>query len=150
MTTSATLTPAAARTAQAFLDALADGDVDAAVALGRPDLSVVVHPQGVRGTGRELLRTVLHDLSAAFPDLLITVNRLIVTGDVVTALVKLEGTQAADYAGVPNQEKHIDLDEAWRFVVADGEISAVTAYWCQQQLYRRLAVQRFDQIAAGR
>jgi hypothetical protein len=23
----------------------------------------------------------------------------------------------------------------------------VTAYWCQQQLYRRLAVKRFDAIA---
>jgi hypothetical protein len=23
----------------------------------------------------------------------------------------------------------------------------VSAYWCQQQLYRRLAVKRFDQVA---
>ena len=28
-----------------------------------------------------------------------------------------------------------------------GVITGVTAYWCQQQLYRRLAVKRFDAIA---
>jgi hypothetical protein len=31
--------------------------------------------------------------------------------------------------------------------VDGGAITQVTAYWCQQQLYRRLAVKRFDQIA---
>jgi len=41
----------------------------------------------------------------------------------------------------------LDLDEAWRFTVTGGAITAVSAYWCQQQLYRRLAVKRFDQIA---
>jgi hypothetical protein len=75
------------------------------------------------------------------------VRRVIVTGDVVTALLKVEGTQAAAYAGVVNQEKHIDLDQAWRFVISDGVLSAVSAFWCQQQLYRRLAVKRFDQVA---
>ena len=28
-----------------------------------------------------------------------------------------------------------------------GRDHGVTAYWCQQQLYRRLAVKRFDAIA---
>jgi len=56
----------------------------------------------------------------AFPDLLISVSRVITTGDVVTALFKVEGTQAAEYAGAINQEKHLDIDQAWRFVVGDG------------------------------
>ena len=141
-----TLTAVPATTAQAFLGALGDHDVAAAMALTDPQVAVVVHPLGVRGTGRGTLHAVLADLVAAFPDLLLTVSRLIVTDGVVTALFKVEGTQAADYAGVVNQEKHIDLDQAWRFTVADGVITAVTAYWCQQQLYRRLAVKRFDQI----
>jgi ketosteroid isomerase-like protein len=66
---------------------------------------------------------------------------------VVTALFKAEGTQAADYAGAINQEKHLDIDQAWRFTVAGGQITEVHAYWCQGQLYRRLAVKRFDEIA---
>jgi steroid delta-isomerase-like uncharacterized protein len=132
---------------QDFLDALGRRDVAAALALTAADVSVTVHPLGVKGTGHATLRPVLSGLTDAFPDLLLTVQRLITTGDVVTALVKVEGTQAGEYAGVVNQEKHMDLDEAWRFTVAGGAITAITAYWCQQQLYRRLAVKRFDQIA---
>ncbi|HVT68281.1 MAG TPA: nuclear transport factor 2 family protein [Trebonia sp.] len=142
-----TMTSAAERTAADFLDALGRRDVAAALSLTAGDVSVTVHPLGVRGTGPAALRPVLDDLAGAFPDLLVTVQRLITTGDVVTALVKVEGTQAGEYAGVVNQEKHLDLDEAWRFTVADGVITAVTAYWCQQMLYRRLAVKRFDQVA---
>jgi steroid delta-isomerase-like uncharacterized protein len=130
-----------------FLDALGRRDVEAALSLTAADVAVTVHPLGVKGTGHAALRPVLAGLAGAFPDLLLTVRRLITTGDVVTALVKVEGTQAGEYAGVVNQEKHLDLDEAWRFTVAGGAITAVTAYWCQQQLYRRLAVKRFDQVA---
>jgi hypothetical protein len=31
--------------------------------------------------------------------------------------------------------------------VTGGLITGVSVYWCQQQLYRRLAVKRFDAIA---
>jgi ketosteroid isomerase-like protein len=68
-------------------------------------------------------------------------------GDVVLAEVSIEGTQAADYLGVINQEKHLDVDQAWRFTVENGSITTIQAYWCQNQLYRRLAVKRLDQIA---
>ena len=40
-----------------------------------------------------MLRSVLADLVRAFPDLMISVSRVITTGDVVTALFKAEGTQ---------------------------------------------------------
>jgi steroid delta-isomerase-like uncharacterized protein len=147
MTSSPALTAAPTQTVQAFLDALARRDVEAAIAVVDPQASVTVHPLGVAGTGAGLLRNVLDDLVRAFPDLLISVGRVITTGDVVTALFKVEGTQGTDYAGAMNQEKHLDIDQAWRFVVTDGAITQVTAYWCQQQLYRRLAVKRFDEIA---
>jgi ketosteroid isomerase-like protein len=130
-----------------FFGALADRDTGAAVALAAPDVAVAVYPLHVAGTSAAILEQVLKDLVRAFPDLLITVSRVIVTGDVVTALFKAEGTQAADYAGAINQEKHLDIDEAWRFTVTDGRITQVHAYWCQAQLYRRLAVKRFDEIA---
>jgi steroid delta-isomerase-like uncharacterized protein len=132
---------------QAFLDGLAQRDVAAALAVVDPEVSVTVHPLGVHGTGADALRAVLTDMVNAFPDLLVKVGRVITTGDVVTALVKVEGTQAAAYAGAINQEKHLDIDEAWRFVTEGGRITGVTAYWCQAQLYRRLAVKRFDAIA---
>ena len=135
------------QTVEAFLDALARHDVDAAMALVDSQAAVTVHPFGLNDKGADVLRTVLADLERAFPDLMLTVSRVIPTGDVVTALFKAEGTQSADYAGAINQEKHLDIDQAWRFVVADGLIRTVAAYWCQAQLYRRLAVKHYDEVA---
>ena len=140
-----TMTPTQA--VQAFLDALARHDVDAAMAVTDPRVSVTVHPFGIYDSGADVLRSVLADLVRAFPDLVIDVSRVITTGEVVTALFKAEGTQAAGYAGAINQEKHLDIDQAWRFVTADGLITRADAYWCQAQLYRRLAVKRYDEIA---
>jgi hypothetical protein len=108
---------------------------------------VTVHPFGLDESGADVLRAVLADLVRAFPDLVISASRVITTGDVVTALFKAEGTQAAAYAGAINQEKHLDIDQAWRFVTGGGLITGVAAYWCQAQLYRRLAVKRYDEIA---
>jgi steroid delta-isomerase-like uncharacterized protein len=135
------------QTVETFLDALARHDVDAAMALVDSQAAVTVHPFGLHDKGADVLRTVLADLVRAFPDLMVTVSRVIATGDVVTALFKAEGTQSADYAGAINQEKHLDIDQAWRFVVADGLIRTVAAYWCQAQLYRRLAVKHYDEVA---
>jgi ketosteroid isomerase-like protein len=136
-----------AQTVQTFLDAVAGHDAEAAIAVVDPRVSVTVHPLGVHGAGPDALRQVLADLLRGFPDLLVSVSRIITTGDVVTALLRAEGTQAASYAGAINQEKHLDIDQAWRFVVTGGLITEVTAYWCQAQLYRRLAVKRYDEIA---
>jgi steroid delta-isomerase-like uncharacterized protein len=135
------------QTVQAFLDAFARHDIDAAIALVHLQMAVTVHPFGLQESGADVLQAVMADLVRGFPDLMIGVSRVITTGDVVTALFRAEGTQAADYAGAINQEKHLDIDQAWRFVVTGGRITEVAAYWCQAQLYRRLAVKRYDEIA---
>jgi len=145
--TSPAITSTPTQTVQAFLDALARHDVDAAMAVADSRVSVTVHPFGIYEGDADVLRSVLADLVRAFPDLTIDVSRVITTGEVVTALFKAEGTQAAGYAGAINQEKHLDIDQAWRFVTADGLVTEVAAYWCQAQLYRRLAVKRYDEIA---
>ena len=141
------MTSTPTQTVQAFLGAFARHDVDAAMTLVDPQVSVTVHPLGVGRAGADVLRQVLADLVRGFPDLMISVSRVITTGDVVTALFKAGGTQSAGYAGAINQEKHLDIDQAWRFVTGGGLITGVTAYWCQAQLYRRLAVKRYDEIA---
>jgi steroid delta-isomerase-like uncharacterized protein len=141
------MTDTPTQTVQAFLDAFNRHDIEAAIALADPRVAVTVHPLGLREVGADALRDVLGDLVRAFPDLVISPGRVITTGDVVTALIKAEGTQSASYAGAINQEKHLDIEQAWRFVVSDGVITEVAAYWCQAQLYRRLAVKRYDEIA---
>jgi predicted ester cyclase len=134
------------QTVQAFLDALGRHDIDVAMTVVDPRVSVIVHPLAVQG-GADALRTVITDLVHAFPDLMVGVIRVIATGDVVTALINVEGTQASGYAGTINTEKHLDIDQAWRFVTAGGLINGVAVYWCQAQLYRRLGVKRYDEIA---
>lgn len=145
--TSPALTGTPTQTVRDFVDAFARHDVDAAMAVVDPRVSVTVHPLGVRERGGDALRTVLADLLRGFPDLLISVGRVITTGDVVTALLRAEGTQAAGYAGAINTEKHLDIEQAWRFAVGAGLITDVAVYWCQAQLYRRLAVKRYDEIS---
>ena len=145
--TSSVLTGTSTRTVRAFLDAFARHDVDAAMAVVDPRASVTVHPLDVHAQGADALRTVLADLLRAFPDLMISVSRVITTGDVVTALLRAEGTQAGGYAGAINTEKHLDIEQAWRFTTRGGLITGVAVYWCQAQLYRRLAVKRYDEIA---
>ena len=135
------------QTVEAFLDAFARHDVDAAMALVDSQAAVTVHPFGIDTRGADVLRGVLADLVRAFPDLMITISRVITTGDVVTALFKAEGTQAAGYAGAINQEKHLDIEQAWLLATAGDVITAITGYWDQNKLYRRLAVKRLDRVA---
>ena len=98
-----------------FLTSLTNADVDAALAAVADDVRVTIHGLGVRANGIESIRQALADMVTAFPNLRVTTKRVLRTGDVVTAELKVEGTQAADYAGAINQEKHLDLDEAWTY-----------------------------------
>jgi ketosteroid isomerase-like protein len=92
-------------------------------------------------------RAFLSNLCKAFPDLRVRVKRLFVGSDGIAAVeANLDGTQAAEFYGVIDQEKHVDLDHAWRFVLRDGKIESCRVFWCQNQLYRRLAVKRLDKI----
>ncbi|WP_329060720.1 nuclear transport factor 2 family protein [Amycolatopsis sp. NBC_01480] len=141
----AEVTPA--ETVSAFLTAFGRRDVEAALSVVDDSVRVDIHPTGLREGGSAELRAFLTETATAFPDLLVTVKNLIETGSVVTAELKVEGTQAAVYLGAINQEKHLDVDQAWRFTVSGDRVTAVDAYWCQNQLYRRLAVKRLDQIS---
>lgn len=135
------------RSVQDFITGFRNRDTDAALAAVAADVAVTVYPLQLADTGRSVIATVLDDLARAFPDLLLTVRSVLELGPVVVAEIKIEGTQAADYVGVINQEKHLDVDSAWRFTVTGEQITAIDVYWCQNQLYRRLAVKRTDHVA---
>lgn len=132
---------------EGFVTAFRRKDVEGAVAATSDDVAVTAYPLQIADSGRAVIRTVLQDIVTAFPDLFVTVRSVLELGQVVVVEMKIEGTQAADYVGVVNQEKHLDVDSAWRFTLAGGHITAVDIYWCQNQLYRRLAVKRTDQVA---
>ncbi|MGV9862539.1 nuclear transport factor 2 family protein [Rhodococcus koreensis] len=140
------MTTSPRQTVEAFLTGFRHLDVDAALSTVSDDVQVTVYPLQVFDSGKDVIRTVLDDLVTSFPDLHLTVRSVLELGQVVVAEMKIEGTQAADYVGAINQEKHLDVDSAWRFTVAGEEITGIDVYWCQNQLYRRLAVKRTDQV----
>ena len=135
------------RTVEAFLNAFRVKDVDAAMSTVAGDATVTVFPLKVRNGDADVIGTFLTDVVRAFPDLLVTVKSVIEVGKVVVAEFKIEGTQADDFLDAINQEKHLDLDTAWRFTVEGDHIVGIDAYWCQNQLHRRLAVKRQDHVA---
>lgn len=134
--------------AQEFFDHMEAGEVEHIIGMTAPGAVVSLVPLGVRGSMAEKGASYLRDLARAFPDLLVRVRRLFVTTDnTAVAEITTDGTQAADFLGVTNQEKHFDLDQGWLLeVTSEDMIGGVTAYWDQNQLYRRLGVNRLDKI----
>jgi len=130
-----------------FILAVARGDLDGAFGAVSPAAQVIIHPTGQSG-GPEVAREFFREALAAFPDLMLTVTRRIACGNgSVLIELTLEGTQAGDFLGAINQEKHLDIEQAWLLRTQDGLITAITGYWDQNKLYRRLAVKRLDRIA---
>ncbi|MGH2667697.1 MAG: nuclear transport factor 2 family protein [bacterium] len=134
--------------AQTFFDRVGARDVDGALSLVAPDAEVHLLPVKVEGTMAKEGRQYLEALITAFPDLYVKVRSLFVgTDGTAVAEITVDGVQAADFLGILNQEKHMDVDQVWLLHVNDsGLIDRVRAYWCQNQVYRRLAVKRLDRI----
>jgi ketosteroid isomerase-like protein len=134
--------------AEEFFGRLQAGEVDEILGLMTPGATVSLVPLDWHGPMAVGGASYLRELSKSFPDLVVRVRRLFVTGDdTAVAEITIAGTQAGDFLAVVNQEKHFELDQAWMLkVTPDDRISAVTAYWDQNQLYRRLGVKRLDQV----
>ena len=138
----------ARRLAENFFGRLQAGEVDDILGLMTPDATRSLMPLNRHGPMTTDGADYVRELVRSFPDLVVHVRRLFVTADnTAVAEITIEGTQAADFLAVVNQEKHVELDQAWTLKVMPADrISAVTAYWDQNQLYRRLGVKRLDKI----
>jgi len=134
--------------AEKFFALIEAGKVDEILGLMTPDATVSLVPLNRHGPMAADGASYLRELSRSFPDLLVRVRRLFVTGDnTAVAEITIDGTQADAFLAVAKQEKHVDLDQAWMLMVTpDDRISAVIAYWDQNQLYRRLGVKRLDKV----
>ena len=133
--------------ARTFFARMDTHDTSGALALGAPHTNVALVPLNLQGDAENVGRQYFEQLMRAFPDLSVRVRRLFVGNDnTAVAEIAIEGTQAADFFGVINQEKLMDLDQVWFLHVNDGVIDRIKAYWCQNRLYRRLGVKRLDHI----
>ena len=133
--------------ARAFFERVEAGDVAGALALTTAGGDFQAVALGVKGTIEIEGQGFLEELRRALPDLAMTVIRLFVGRDgTAVAEVFVDGTQADDLFGIVNQEKHVDLKTVWFLHVAGERIDGIRAYWCQNQLYRRLGVKRLDRV----
>lgn len=133
--------------ARTFFARMDTHDTSGALALVAPHTNVTLVPLNLQGDAENVGRQYFEQLMSAFPDLSVRVRRLFVGNDNTTvAEITIEGTQAADFFGIINQEKLMDLDQVWFLHVNDGVIDRIKAYWCQNRLYRRLGVKRLDHV----
>jgi ketosteroid isomerase-like protein len=133
--------------ARAFFARLDARDANGALALVTPHATVTLVPLKLQGDAEDVGRRYFEQLASAFPDLSIRVRRLFVGNDnTAVAEITIAGTQAADFFGIVNQEKLMDLDQVWFLHMNDAIIDRITAYWCQNRLYRRLGVKRLDHV----
>ncbi len=122
-------------------------DTSGALALVAPHANVTLVPLNLQGDAENVGRQYFEQLMSAFPDLSVHLRRLFVGNDnTAVAEIMIEGTQAADFFDIINQEKLMDLDQVWFLHVNDGVIDRIKAYWCQNRLYRRLGVKRLDHV----
>ena len=126
---------------------LSSRDLEGVNALIVAKAEVDFGPAGICGTYSEKGAKFFRDLISAFPDLRLTVHSIVANSETAVIEITVEGTQGADFLGIHNQQKHIDVDQAWVITAAHGRITSIRAYWCQTQLYRRLGVKRLDQIS---
>jgi len=133
--------------ARTFFARMDTHDTSGALALVAPHTNVALVPLNLQGDAQNVGRQYLEQLMSAFPDLSVRVRRLFVGNDnTAVAEITIEGTQAADFFGIINQEKLMDLDQVWFLHVHDGIIDRIKGYWCQNRLYRRLGVKRLDHV----
>ena len=135
-------------TAEKFFGYMQARDVEEILGLMTPEAVVSLVPLNRHGPMAAHGACYLRELTSAFPDLMVRVRRLFVTADrTAVAEITIEGTQAGDFLALANQEKHLELDQAWMLTITPADrISAVVAYWDQNQVYRRLGVKRLDEI----
>ncbi len=73
--------------------------------------------QGLQG-----LKDMMQMFFTGFPDIHVTVNRLVADGDTVAGAVTTEGTQGGDFMGIPKSGKQISMSEMHMMRFEDGKM----------------------------
>ncbi len=81
------------------------GNLDAVEEFLAPEY--VEHPEEVRG--REAFKERMRGFRAAFPDLHVTVEEVLVAGDKASSRTRITGTQTNELMGIPPTGRKIDV-----------------------------------------
>lgn len=125
----ASQTGTAEQVARSYFEALSARDLDAAMALWRPDGIEDVTPLRVY-RGADEVRGFLTALHGAVPDMDMTVARLTATDAVAAVEWRATGTfSGAPFEGIDPTGSHVELRGVDVLQVEEGEIVANTVYY---------------------
>jgi len=87
------------------------------------DPNLVDHdPARGQAAGLQGLKDLMDMFFVAFPDLKVTLNRVVAEGDTVAGAVTTEGTQTGDFMGIPASDKKISITEMHMLRIASGKM----------------------------
>ena len=125
-----------------FMFAYQQRDVDKMLSFCNPEGEVYFKPLGDSGKGKigELGKAIWTSLIDCFPDIDNTVDAAIAEdGDTVRCQVVIRGTQAKDFAGIPNKGKSFDSDHIFIFRLnPTGKIERIEIEWDHADFQRQL------------
>lgn len=82
-------------------------------------------PGSIAGIGLDYLKERAQSLLNAFPDIHFVIEDVVEQGDILAARVTLEGTQRADFAGVPATGKRMKVYDFAMYRIVEGKITDV-------------------------
>ena len=98
-------------------------DLDAAaLATDYADDAVIESPTAGVHQGREAAERALRAIFAAFLDLTVTIEHLIIDGENVASVLTLEGTHIGDFLGIPPTGKRFQMPAVFFYQLENGKI----------------------------
>jgi steroid delta-isomerase-like uncharacterized protein len=106
---------------QEFVNGMNNKDVSFVDRLVDPDF-VDHDPAPGQAPGLQGIKDLMQMFFTAFPDLHVTVNRLVADEDTVAGAVTTEGTQDGDFMGIPKSGMKISITELHMMRIANGKM----------------------------
>lgn len=94
-----------------------------ALAATHAENGVVASPAGGALQGRAEIERVYRLWFAAFPDIQMQQDALLIDGDRVVVIARMSGTHAGDFFGLAPTARHVEVQVALLMTVADGVVS---------------------------
>ncbi len=96
------------------------------------------HPEGIRGLDN--LRAMFADLFTGYPDLHVTVNFMVASGDTVVVHNTMTGTNSGPMAGMEPTNKAVNFDGVDIIVVRDGKCVEHWGYYEEMKMMTQLGL----------
>jgi steroid delta-isomerase-like uncharacterized protein len=106
---------------QEFVNGMNNKDVSFVDRLVDPDF-VDHDPAPGQAPGLQGIKDLMQMFFTAFPDLHVTVNRLVADEDTVAGAVTTVGTQDGDFMGIPKSGMKISITELHMMRIANGKM----------------------------